>query len=158
MRIAPLRNMPVIKDLACDMDAFFAKWKRAVAYFEPTATRDDPLPKIASASPGRREIDLGIECINCAVCHAACDVVAWSPGYLGPAALNRAWTLQVDERDGAHARRAGAVTEPDGCQCCHSQQSCAASCPVGLNPTRAIARLKAAAFRSAFRPALPGKT
>ena len=57
----------------------------------------------------RREqaIDAAIECIGCGVCYSACDVVAWNPDYLGPAALNRAWTLQRDVRDGAHDGAAG---------------------------------------------------
>ena len=45
-----------------------------------------------------------IECINCGVCYAACDTVRWNPDYLGPAALNRAWSLVNDERDAGNAR------------------------------------------------------
>ena len=48
-----------------------------------------------------RLADAGVECIGCGVCYAACDVVGWRPDYIGPAALNRAWTLVNDERDGA---------------------------------------------------------
>ncbi|HYJ83364.1 MAG TPA: LuxR C-terminal-related transcriptional regulator, partial [Allosphingosinicella sp.] len=59
--------------------------------------------------PKRQAADAGIECIGCGVCHASCDIVAWNPDYLGPAALNRAWTLANDVRDGARAERLGVV-------------------------------------------------
>ena len=51
---------------------------------------------ITPDDPQRIEASAGIECINCAICYAACDVVAGNPDYLGPAALQRAWTLFND--------------------------------------------------------------
>ena len=100
IRIGPLRNMPVIKDLACDLSEFFHKWNRAQGRFVPRITRNEPVEQIAPDSQERRAADAGIECINCAVCYAACDTVQRDPTYLGPAALNRAWTLVNDVRDG----------------------------------------------------------
>lgn len=142
LTIEPLRNLPVIKDLACDLTPFFDKWTGAKGQFVPTLTRDDPIPNIRPESKKRREASAGIECINCAVCYAACDVVEQDSSYLGPAALNRAWTLINDERDAGQLERLRAVTSQGGCQSCHSQQGCAEHCPNALNPTRAIASLK----------------
>lgn len=150
LTIAPLRNLPVIKDLACDMTGFFDKWQRAKGRFVATRSRADRLPTIAPSDAARRAVDAGIECINCAVCHAACDVVAWNPAYLGPAALNRAWTLVNDARDGARRERLRAVSGDAGCHACHSQQGCQAFCPKHLNPTAGIAGLKAASVRAAL--------
>ena len=148
LTIEPLRNLPVIKDLACDMTGFFESWQGARGRFEGRDTRKDPPARIDPASPARQAADAGIECINCAVCYAACDVVAWTPAYLGPAALNRAWTLQNDARDTARGARLRAVAGDAGCHNCHSQQGCTAHCPVGLNPTASIAGLKRAVFRA----------
>ncbi len=142
LSIAPLRNLPVIRDLVADMTPFFEKWQAAGGSFSPTAGRADALAPIPPESPARRTADAGIECINCGICYAACDVVAWQPAYLGPAALNRAWTLVNDTRDGARAERLKAVSSAAGCHNCHSHQSCAEHCPKGLNPTAAIAGLK----------------
>ncbi len=149
--IEPLRNLPVIKDLACDLSSFFDKWQGAGGVFEPTQTRAEPMTDISPLDPARREANAGIECINCGICYAACDVVAADRDYLGPAALNRAWTLINDARDGARAARLRAVTGPGGCQGCHSQQGCVSHCPKTLNPTRSIAGLKKAAARAALR-------
>ena len=101
LEIAPLRNLPVVKDLVTDMTAFFDKWARARGQFRPTATRSDDFARVAPDSKERQEVDAGIECIGCGVCYASCDVVSWNPDYLGPAAMNRAWTLVNDVRDGA---------------------------------------------------------
>ena len=140
--IEPLRNLPRIKDLVVDMREFFQKWKKAGNTFVGTATRDDPPARISPDGKKRRLADAAIECINCAVCYAACDVVAWDKEYLGPAALNRAWTLFNDER---HADPQGVLrdaTSAGGCNSCHTQGSCMKHCPVGLSPTGSIAGLK----------------
>ncbi len=147
LEIAPLRNLPVIRDLAVDMTPFFDKWQAADGVFAPTRTRDEPVAPVEPESPARRAAAAGIECINCAVCYAACDVVANNPAYLGPAALNRAWTLQNDVRDGGHQARLAAVTKDGGCQNCRAQQGCSTHCPNGLNPTASISGLKRMAIR-----------
>ena len=90
LEIAPLSNLPVIKDLATDMREFFDKWARAKGQFHGTRTRHDDFEKVEPASPARVAANAGIECIGCGVCYASCDVVSWRPDYLGPAALNRA--------------------------------------------------------------------
>lgn len=147
LEIAPLRNLPIIRDLAVDMVPFFEKWQAADGVFAPTKTRNEPIEPVKPASAARRAASAGIECINCAVCYAACDVVAGNSNYLGPAALNRAWTLMNDVRDADQDARLQAVTSEGGCQNCHAQQGCAAFCPNDLNPTAAIAGLKRMAVR-----------
>ena len=151
--LAPLRNLPVIKDLVADMDPFFDKWVAAEGVHHPSRTRDEPIAPVVPDAPGRAEADAGIECINCAVCYAACDSVAANPGYLGPAALQRAWTLVNDSRDADRAGILDAVAAPGGCLSCHSQGSCTRHCPNELDPMRAIAGLK----RAVTRRALSGK-
>ena len=151
LEIAPLRNLPVIRDLVTDMTEFFDKWVRAEGVFHPTRTREDEIERISPESPMRIEANAGIECINCAVCYAACDVVADNPDYLGPAALNRAWTLVNDARDGAGDARLAAVSLSGGCHNCHSTGSCVVYCPNQLNPTASIAGLKRETVRSVFR-------
>lgn len=150
VEIGPLRNLPVIKDLAVDMDPFFGKWVAAEGHHHPTATRDDPIVPVDERSPARRAANAGIECINCAVCYAACDTVAGDEDYLGPAPLLRAWTVLNDERDGGGGAVLDAVSARGGCHSCHSMGSCTARCPVGLDPMRAIAGLKRATARRAL--------
>jgi fumarate reductase iron-sulfur subunit len=147
--------MPVVKDLVADMDGFFDKWARARGQFVGKSTRADDFAVVDPASPGRREADAGIECIGCGVCYAACDIVAWNRDYLGPAALNRAWTLVNDARDGVRAERLEAVAGDAGCHACHTMMSCTEHCPKSLSPTRAISGLKRATWRLALVPEEP---
>ncbi|MGE5738574.1 MAG: succinate dehydrogenase/fumarate reductase iron-sulfur subunit [Betaproteobacteria bacterium] len=142
LEIAPLNHLPIVRDLVVDMTAFFDKWAAAKGAFAPTATRRDDFARVKPATQQRRAIDATIECIGCGVCYASCDVVGWKPDYLGPAALNRAFTLVEDVRDGARTDRLRAVAVDAGCQACHTHQSCTERCPKHLTPTGAIAGLK----------------
>ena len=149
--IAPLRNLPVIRDLVCDMDPFFGKLVAAEAVFRPTRSREEEIDEIAPDSAARRAVDAAIECINCGICEAACDVVSANPDYLGPAALNRAWTLFNDVRHKGHGRVPGAVAGPGGCHNCHAMGNCAQFCPKALAPMTSIAGLKGASARAFLR-------
>jgi fumarate reductase iron-sulfur subunit len=151
LEIGPLKNLPVIRDLVTDMREFFDKWERAKGQFAPTATKRDDFARIAPGSADRIAADAGIECIGCGVCYSACDVVAWNPDYLGPAALNRAWTLVKDERDGAKLERLRAVAGDAGCHSCHTHMSCTERCPMHLSPTAGIAGLKREIAKAALR-------
>lgn len=151
LEIAPLANLPVIRDLATDMREFFDKWARARGRFTGSATRHDDFARVDPASPARMAANAGIECIGCGVCHASCDVVAWRPAFLGPAALNRAWTLVNDERDTSRRERLLAVAGDAGCHACHTQGSCTERCPKEIAPTAGIAGLKRLVAKAAVR-------
>jgi fumarate reductase iron-sulfur subunit len=152
--IEPLKNMPIVKDLAVDMRVFFDKWARAKGYFVPSEDAAKDFAIVAPVSAGRVEADAAIECIGCGVCYAACDVVAWNADYLGPAALNRAWTLANDVRDEGQPERLLAVAGDAGCHACHSHESCRTYCPKSLNPTASIAGLKRLTTRAVLRGGL----
>ena len=82
------------------------------------------------------------QCINCSVCYAACDTVTVNEDYLGPAALQRAWTLLNDAKDEGRRDILDAVSDKGGCHNCHSIGSCTTYCPNDLDPLSAIAGLK----------------
>ncbi len=149
--IAPLANLPVIKDLTTDMADFFDKWTKAEGRFQGAATRRQDFARVAPDSRRRRAVDAAIECIGCGVCYASCDVVNWRPDFLGPAALNRAWTLVNDVRDIALRQRLRAVAGDAGCHSCHTQGSCTERCPKNLAPTSAITGLKRVTAQAAMR-------
>jgi fumarate reductase iron-sulfur subunit len=151
LSIGPLANLPVVRDLVTDMREFFDKWARAKGQFQPTSRRTDAFASVKPGSKQRTIVDAGIECIGCGVCYASCDVVTWNKDYLGPAALNRAWTLVNDVRDGGNAVRLGAVAGDAGCHACHTQATCTERCPKQLSPTAAIAGLKRATAIAAIK-------
>jgi fumarate reductase iron-sulfur subunit len=151
LEIAPLANLPIVRDLVVDMREFFDKWARAKGRFAATATRRDEFARVDPHSAAREAANAGIECIGCAVCYASCDVVGWRPDYLGPAALNRAWTLMNDARDADRADRLRAVAGDAGCHACHTIGSCSERCPKAISPTAGISGLKRLAARAALR-------
>lgn len=137
LQIAPLRNLPVVKDLIVDLAPFFEKWNAVGVAV--------PLPSGDLKPPGerlQREIDAHSDCITCALCYSACDVVSHAADFLGPAALNRAYTLQLDSGDAAHRARAMRIDADAGAARCHSMGQCTAVCPKGLDPLGAMAALK----------------
>lgn len=149
--LAPLPNFPALRDLAVDMSPFFQKMKKARGWLEPTqAAAKAPAP-IPSGARERRRIDPHVECITCGVCYASCSIVGHDKDYLGPAALNRAWTLVNDSRDAPGAKRLLEVCGEDGVWRCHSQYNCAESCPKGISPTAAIKGLQRRALASGAR-------
>jgi fumarate reductase iron-sulfur subunit len=151
LEIAPLNNLPVVRDLVTDMVPFFDKWEKARGRFEGARTRHDEFEKVPPSSAQRQLADAGIECIGCGVCYSSCDVVSWNPSYLGPAALNRAWTLVNDARDTGNKARLAAVAGDAGCHACHTHMSCSERCPKQISPTASIAGLKRAAAAAALR-------
>jgi fumarate reductase iron-sulfur subunit len=151
VRIGPLRNLPVLRDLATDMAPFFDKGQQAMGRFVASDPEAEDVAVVPPEDPQRREADAAIECIGCGVCYAGCDVVTWRADYMGPAALNRAWTLVNDVRDGDRIGHLQAVADDAGCHACHTHQACTEHCPVGLNPSRSIAGLKRLVLMAALK-------
>jgi len=151
LEVGPLKNLPVVRDLVTDMREFFDKWARAKGQFQGTRTKREDFAVVPPASEERKLVDASIECIGCGVCYAACDVVAWNPDYLGPAALNRAWTLVKDARDSLKIERLRAVAGDAGCHSCHTHMSCTEHCPKKLSPTAGIAGLKRETARALLK-------
>lgn len=139
--IRPLYHFPLIRDLVVDMAPLAEKMKAAGAAFVP---REVPqgFADIGSGARERTRIDPAIECIGCGACLSACTMVGWDPNFLGPAALNRAFTVAADSRDGGLPARWAALFGEDGVFRCHGQHTCTAVCPMGLSPTDSILRLR----------------
>lgn len=136
VQLAPLRNLPVVKDLIVNLSPFFEKWN-AVGLAAPRTAGAIPVGEKL-----QHEIDAQSDCITCGLCYSACDVVSHAVGFLGPAALNRAYTLQLDPRDAAHAVRGATIEGDAGAFRCHSMGQCTAVCPKGLDPLGSLAALK----------------
>lgn len=143
--IMPLPNLPIIRDLATDMEPFFQKWKKIKPYYVGGGELEDPA--VIRPDSGEREcIDQMLDCITCGCCYGACSMVATSEDYLGPAALNRAYTLIADKRDAIRVERLKTVGRSYGVWRCHAQFNCAEVCPKKLVPTKSIQQLKKRSF------------
>lgn len=139
--VRPLYHLPLLRDLVVDMTPFAARQRAAGAAFAPSAGAD-AYAAIPSTARERHEIDAAIECIGCGMCLSACTMVAANPRFPGPAALNRAFTVQRDGRDAAHEARWTALLSEDALARCHGQANCTEVCPMELSPTDSILRLR----------------
>ena len=143
--LAPLPNLPVIKDLVVSMEPFFAQWKRirpALHAKNPNATE---LARVPAESLYMRETPAKRDCITCGACYAACGIKSSSGEYLGPAAINKAFLRLLDPRDTATAERLAVLDqERAGLWRCHTQFNCTAVCPKSITLTDSISWLKRA--------------
>ncbi len=139
--VRPLPGMPVIRDLIVDFEPFYRQY-RAVS---PYLINNDPVPEVERRqSPQQREqLDGLYECILCACCSTACPSFWWNPDkFLGPAALLQSARFMADSRDQATDERLAELEGPFRLFRCHTIMNCVEVCPKGLNPTRAIGRIK----------------
>ncbi len=148
--VRPLYHFPLVRDLVVDMAPFVEKMKAVGAAFIPPAAAQDLAP-IGSNSRERREIDPASQCIGCGACLSACTLAAYDPRFLGPAALNRAFTLMADSREGGKAQRRAVLLSEDALWRCHGQANCTEVCPVEISPTDSILRLRRRAVASLLR-------
>ncbi len=141
IELRPLPAQPVIRDLIVDMSQFYNQYRAA----KPYLINEDPEPEVERLqSPAEREqLDGLYECILCACCSTSCPSFWWNPDkFLGPAALLQSWRFLADSRDQATDLRLDELEGPFKLFRCHTIMNCVEVCPKGLNPTRAIGRIK----------------
>ncbi|MEZ5946150.1 MAG: succinate dehydrogenase iron-sulfur subunit [Hyphomonas sp.] len=139
--ISPLPHQPVVRDLIPDLTNFYAQH----AYVQPFLKTDTPAPEKEwkQSEADREELNGLYECILCASCSTSCPSYWWNGDkYLGPAALLQAYRWLIDSRDEATGERLDALEDPFKLYRCHTIMNCAQVCPKGLNPAKAIAKIK----------------
>lgn len=138
--IAPLPNMPVIKDLVVDMSQFFENYEKVKPYL---ISRTPPPDKEWLQSPEqRKKFDEMTNCILCASCYSACPMSWTDRRYIGPAALTKAYRFVADSRDEGTKERLAIVADEHGVFRCHTIFNCAEACPKKINGTYSIQQLK----------------
>jgi succinate dehydrogenase / fumarate reductase iron-sulfur subunit len=139
--IRPLPGLPVVRDLIVDMSQFFKQYHSVKPYL---VNHEPPPEKERLQMPEEREALNGLyECILCACCTTACPSFWWNPDkFVGPAGLLQAYRFIADTRDQATGERLDDLEDPYRLFRCHSIMNCVDVCPKGLNPTRAIGKIK----------------
>jgi succinate dehydrogenase/fumarate reductase iron-sulfur protein len=155
LRIEPLRNLPVVRDLAADLKPFFAAYRKSLPHFVPRDDLDgNEFYRIPHDSAEWKALDHQPQCIDCGACYSACTLVTLNPRYIGPMALHRALNLIVDPRDKARTERLNLVASEAGAFRCHTLGNCRDVCPRGISPTHSIERLKRMSAFACFRKIL----
>jgi succinate dehydrogenase / fumarate reductase iron-sulfur subunit len=141
VEIRPLPGLPVVRDLIVDMSQFFKQYNSVKPYL---VNHEPPPEKERLQSPADREELNGLyECILCACCTTSCPSFWWNPDkFVGPAGLLQAYRFIADTRDQATGERLDDLEDPYRLFRCYSIMNCVDACPKGLNPTRAIGKIK----------------
>lgn len=140
-RVAPLPHMYVVRDLVVDMSNFYSQYKSIKPYLqkkEPSTGKE-----YFQSRDNRAKLDGLYECILCACCSTSCPSYWWnSDKYLGPAVLLAAYRWIIDSRDDFTAERLEQLDDAYKLYRCKTIMNCAQTCPKGLNPGKAIAKIK----------------
>ncbi|WVN89928.1 succinate dehydrogenase [ubiquinone] iron-sulfur subunit, mitochondrial [Cryptococcus depauperatus CBS 7841] len=140
-KIYPLPHMYVVKDLVPDLTLFYQQYKS----IEPYLKNDNPPEKgeFLQSQADRKKLDGMYECILCACCSTSCPSYWWNQDqYLGPAVLMQAYRWMADSRDAYGAERKEKMQNTMSLYRCHTIFNCSRTCPKGLNPAAAIAKMK----------------
>jgi len=149
-KIYPLPHMYVIKDLIPDMTNFYAQYKTIEPWLQKDADKEGGAAAVAESEnkqskKDREVLDGMYECILCACCSTSCPSYWWnSEKYLGPAVLMQAYRWIADSRDESTKKRIEQLDDSYKLYRCHTIMNCTKTCPKGLNPGLAIARIKQA--------------
>src|SRR5688500_11276558 len=142
LKVEPLRNFPVIRDLIVELGDFMVKLTRV----KPWIVRQVEQP--LSAGEYRQtpeELDEYKQfsmCINCMLCYSACPIYGLDPHFIGPAAIALAQRYNLDSRDEGSAERMQILSGHDGIWGCTFVGECTKVCPKDVDPAAAIQRYK----------------
>ena len=140
--ITPLPHMPVVKDLVPNLDQPYAQL-RSIEPWLQSETAPPPDAERRQSKEERAELDGMWECILCFCCSTSCPSYWWNGDrYLGPAVLLQAYRWIADSRDEATGQRLDALEDPFKLYRCHTIMNCTQACPKGLNPAKAISKIK----------------
>ena len=125
------------------MTNFFKQYKSIEPYLKKKTQLADPTRENLQSPADRKKLDGLYECILCACCSTSCPSYWWNQDeYLGPAALLQAYRWMADSRDEYGRERRQALEDGMKVYRCHTIMNCARTCPKGLNPGEAIAKIK----------------
>ena len=132
VRVEPLRNFPVVSDLAVDMGKFYTQMDdvKHAAVVADTKEAIQPEKRPAGPVSDGQEFPRLSDCIECGLCISACPISASSSDYLGPAVLAGAQQHGLK----GDLNLLCLVDSEDGAWRCHSAFECSAVCPSFVEP------------------------
>ncbi len=142
--VQPMKNFPVIRDLAVSFEKMFAAHRSVKPYMiSDDADLDEQGAKEHIQLP--EQLDQYIQftnCIKCGLCNSACPTMATDSKFVGPQALAQAYRYVADSRDQGKSSRLPIIDESHGIWRCHFAGSCSQVCPKGVDPAMGIQMLR----------------
>ena len=151
VRVEPLRNFPVIRDLIVDLGDFMRKLARVKPWIVRQAEKPLAEGEYRQTPEELDEYKQYSMCINCMLCYAACPIYGLDPKFIGPAAIALAQRYNLDNRDQGAAERMAVLSEHAGIWGCTFVGECTKVCPKHVDPAGAIQRYKLTAAVDAMK-------
>ena len=145
IRIEPLRNFPVIRDLVVDIGDFMRKLVRVKPWLVRAAEKPLADGEYRQTPEELDEYKQFSMCINCMLCYSACPIYALDPKFIGPAVIALAQRYNLDNRDEGAPERLEVLSEHAGIWGCTFVGECTKVCPKNVDPAGAIQRYKLSA-------------
>lgn len=142
IRVEPLANFPVLRDLIINQDDFIHKMSEVKAWLIPKEKKPVSAGEYLQTPAELAAYKQYSMCINCLLCYAACPVYALEPRFIGPAAIALAQRYNLDSRDGGREERAQVIASNEGVWECTLVGECTEVCPKHVDPAGAIQRGK----------------
>ncbi|MCH4024269.1 MAG: succinate dehydrogenase iron-sulfur subunit [Acetobacter sp.] len=140
--INPLPHMPIVKDLVSNLDGAYAQL-RSIEPWMKSDSAPPPDGERRQSIEERSKLDGMWECILCFCCTTSCPSYWWNGDrYLGPATLLAAYRWIADSRDEHTGERLDSLEDTFKLYACRTIMNCTQTCPKGLNPAKAIGRIK----------------
>jgi fumarate reductase iron-sulfur subunit len=141
VRIEPLENFPIERDLVVVLDDVMEKLLKV----QPYIIRKDPPPEGKEFTQSRGKLAKFKQltmCINCMCCYSACPQYGLDNNFMGPAALALAHRYNLDSRDQGKSQRLNILADHDGVWECSFVGACSEVCPKSVDPAAAIQQMK----------------
>lgn len=158
VRVEPLANFPIERDLVVVLDDVMGKLQDAQTYI----IRQDPPPadneEYEQSPAALKKFKQYTMCINCMVCYAACPQYNLDSEFTGPAVMALAHRYNLDSRDQGRSQRLDVLGDHDGVWNCSFVGACSEVCPKDVDPAAAIQQMKIeASGQWVLQKLLPGK-
>ncbi len=150
IRIEPLGNFPIERDLIVTIDDFVEKLRRVRPYIVSKKERALESGENLQSPEQLASYKQYTDCINCLLCYSACPQYGLNDRFVGPAALAIAHRYNLDSRDAGRSARADVVASNPGIWDCSFVGACSEVCPKNVDPAASIQQMKIASTADYF--------
>jgi fumarate reductase iron-sulfur subunit len=154
VRVEPLANFPLIRDLVVEIGDFLRKLPKVKPWIVRDADKPISEGEYLQTPEQLEEYKQYSMCINCMLCYSACPVYGLDPDFIGPAAIALAQRYNLDSRDQGASERLDLLIHPDGIWGCTFVGECTRACPKDVDPAGAIQRYKLTAAMQSVKALL----
>jgi fumarate reductase iron-sulfur subunit len=151
VRVEPLANFPIVRDLVVEIGDFMRKLVRVKPWIVRRDERSVAEGEYRQTPQELEDYKQFSMCINCMLCYAACPIYGLDPNFIGPAAIALAQRYNFDNRDQGAAERLDVLSEHEGIWGCTFVGECTRVCPKHVDPAGAIQRYKLTAALASLK-------